>query len=596
MKTHFRTHMCGEITREQIGEKITICGWVLRRRDLGGVIFIHLRDRSGIMQLFVDSNKQPEIYKIANAVRGEFVLQVTGEVVSRSEENYKTNISTGTLELLCDEINILDKAQTPPIYVDETDNSAEAIRLKYRYLDLRKERNKDIIMKRHRTSQVIRNFLDNEGFLDIETPILTKPTPEGARDFLVPSRVQPGNFFALPQSPQLFKQILMISGFDRYYQIVRCFRDEDLRQDRQPEFTQIDMELSFIDENDVMDLNERLVKKVFKEIVDFDVQLPLKRMPYSEAMDRFGSDKPDVRFGMELVDVTQVVKDCGFKVFNAPANSEHGSVRMINAKGANAKLSRRDLDALTEFVKQFGAKGLAYFIIEEGNIKSPVAKFLTEDELKAIVERMGGEVGDIIFTAADTNDIVYDVLGHLRLHLADKLEIDKKEGYEFLWVTDFPLLEYDEETQRYYAKHHPFTAPKDEDLDLLETDPAKARAKAYDLVLNGTELGGGSIRIHNSEIQERLFKAIGFEKEEAESKFGFLLEALKYGTPPHGGLAIGFDRLMMYLTDAQSIRDVIAFPKTQNHGCQMTEAPAPADATALEELKISVVEDEKTEE
>ena len=586
MQTSYRTHMCGELGREELGKKVRVCGWVQRRRDLGGVIFIHLRDRTGIIQLMVDSEKQKDIFEIVDKVRNEYVLSVSATVIERTPENYNPNISTGEVELLCDEIIILDAAQTPAIYIDDNDKTGETKRLEYRYLDLRKPMMQEKLMMRHKTVQIIRNFLNNEGFLDIETPFLTKPTPEGARDFLVPSRIQSGNFFALPQSPQIFKQILMVSGFDRYYQIVKCFRDEDLRQDRQPEFTQIDMEMSFIDVEDVIDVNERLIAKVFSEVIGYEIQTPINRMKYAEAMDRFGSDKPDLRFGMELINITDIVKGCGFKVFASA--TEIGSVRAINAKGANAKLSRKDLDGLTDFAKQFGAKGLAWFVIEDGNVKSPVAKFLTEDELKAILDRMDAEVGDIIFVVADKDKVVFDTLGQLRLHLAKKLEVKKDEGYAFTWVTEFPLLEYSEEDNRFYAMHHPFTSPYIEDIDLMQTDPAKVRAKAYDLVVNGMELGGGSIRIHNQELQQNMFKALGFSEEEAQMKFGFLLNALKYGTPPHGGLAFGLDRLIMILTGAESIREVIAFPKTQNHGCLMTNAPAPADEASLEELCLRV--------
>lgn len=587
MKTHYRTHMCGEITKQQLGEIITLCGWVQRRRDLGGVIFIHLRDRTGIMQLVIDSAKQKDIFETADKVRNEFVLQVTGRVIMRDAENFNPAIATGEIELYCEEMNILDSAQTPPIYVDDNDKAGESIRLEYRYLDLRKPGMQEKLIMRHKTAQVVRKFLNEEGFLEIETPFLCKPTPEGARDFLVPSRVQQGTFFGLPQSPQIYKQILMVSGFDRYYQIVKCFRDEDLRQDRQPEFTQIDMELSFVEPEDVMDINERLIKTIFDEIIGYKIPSPIPVMKYSEAMARFGSDKPDTRFGMELVDITPIVKNCGFKVFTSAA--EFGSIRAINAKNANTVLSRRDLDALLEFVKPFGAKGLAYFIVEHENVKSPLNKFLTQDEIDDIMRIMGAEKDDIIFVVADKDKIVFDSLGQLRLHLAKKLNVEMKSGFEFLWVTDFPMFEYDETDKRFYAMHHPFTAPADEDIPLLENDPGAVHAKAYDLVVNGVELGGGSIRIHNQELQKKVFNVLGFDDAEAQFKFGFLLEALKYGTPPHGGLAFGFDRLLMMLSGADNIREVIAFPKTQNHGCLMTKAPSKADPAALEELGIRVV-------
>ena len=587
MKTHYRTHMCGEITKQMLGEQVTVSGWVQRRRDLGGVIFIHLRDRTGIIQLVINSAKQKDIFETADKVRSEYVLQVTGKVIMRDEENFNPSIKTGEVELYTEVMTILDTAQTPPIYIDDNDKAGESIRLEYRYLDLRKFSMQEKIIKRHQTVQAVRQFLNNEGFLEIETPILTKPTPEGARDFLVPSRLQQGQFFALPQSPQLYKQILMISGFDRYYQIAKCFRDEDLRQDRQPEFTQIDMELSFVEPEDIMSINERMMIAIFKDVIGYDIPYPIPRMCFAEAMGRFGSDKPDVRFGMELKDITDIVRNCGFKVFSSAAES--GSVRAINAKGANDALSRRDLDALTDFTKQFGAKGLAWFVVEKDNVKSPVSKFLTNDEMDDILRRMEAEVGDIIFVVADKDKIVFDSLGQLRLNLAQKLNVEMKEGFEFLWVVDFPMFEYDDTDGRYYAMHHPFTAPRDEDIPLLDTDPGKVRAKAYDLVVNGMELGGGSIRIHNQQLQKKIFTLMNFDEETIQHKFGFLLEALKYGTPPHGGLAFGLDRLMMLLTGADNIREVIAFPRTQNHSCMMMKSPSPADASALEELGIRVM-------
>ncbi len=587
-KTSYRTHMCAVLTEENVGQHVVLSGWAQKMRDLGGVIFIQLRDRSGIIQVTFNDECEREVFETASTVRSEYVIQVEGKVAMRDEGNYNTNIPTGKIEIICEKINILDAANTPPIYIEDDDTVNESLRLKYRYLDLRKPSMQQKLITRHKTAQVVRNFLSNEGFLEIETPYLTKPTPEGARDFLVPSRVQQGNFFALPQSPQIFKQILMVSGMDRYFQLAKCFRDEDLRQDRQPEFTQIDMELSFVEPEDIMDINERLIYTVFKEIKGYEISLPLPRMTWQEAMDRFGSDKPDLRFGMELTDITDIVKDCEFNAFAANCKKGH-SVRAIVAKGAADKLSRKEIDALGVFVKDFGAKGLAWFVLQEGNIKSPVAKFLKEEELNAVFEKTGAETGDVLFVVGDKNTVVYNSLGQLRLQLAKKLGIPMKEGYEFLWVTDFPMFEYDEEDGRYYAMHHPFTSPRPEHLDMMETEPDKVLAKAYDLVVNGMELGGGSIRIHSRDVQARVFKAMGFTEEEAELKFGFLLEALKYGTPPHGGLAFGMDRLMMILTDSDNIRDVIAFPKTQNHGCLMSEAPAVADLAALEELGIRVI-------
>ncbi|RGD73523.1 aspartate--tRNA ligase [Anaerofustis stercorihominis] len=592
-KTSFRTCMCAEITKEDLGKKVTLSGWVQRRRDLGGVIFIHLRDRSGIMQLVANSELNKEVFETAENVRNEYVLKVSGEVVLRDEENFNPNIETGELELKLDTMEVLDSANTPPIYIDESDNANEATRLEYRFLDLRKDKIKNNLITRAKTCSVVRNFLDSEGFLEIETPFLGKPTPEGARDFLVPSRIRKGKFFGLPQSPQLFKQILMVSGMDRYYQIVKCFRDEDLRQDRQPEFTQIDLEMSFVDVDDVIDVNERLVKKVFKEIIDYDIEAPIMRMEFSEAMDRFGSDKPDTRFGMELFDLSDLLKDCKFNVFAGPIKNG-GSVRAINAKGLADFFSRRDIDALVDYVKTYGAKGLAWIAVnEDGSIKSQITKFLSEEETKGILDRAKAENGDIVFIVADKNKVVYDSLGNLRLHIAKKAEIKMDEGFNFLWVTNFPMFEYDENEKRYKAMHHPFTAPMDEDLDKLESEPGEVRAKAYDLVVNGVEMGGGSIRIHSGEVQQKVFNVLGFSDEEAENKFGFLLKALKYGTPPHGGLAFGLDRMIMLLVDTENIRDVIAFPKTQNHTCLMSDAPSIVSEEQLEELGIEVVDEEE---
>lgn len=593
-KTSFRSCMCNEVTREDLGKTITLSGWVQRRRDLGGVIFIHLRDRSGIMQLVANSEINKEVFEVADSVRNEYVLKVTGEVIERDKENFNPNIGTGEIELRVDKMEILDTANTPPIYVDENDNANEATRLEYRFLDLRKDRIKNNLILRAKTANIVRNFLDSEGFLEIETPFLAKPTPEGARDFLVPSRVRKGKFFGLPQSPQLFKQILMIAGMDRYYQLAKCFRDEDLRQDRQPEFTQIDLEMSFVDVEDVLDVNERLVKTVFKETIDYDIETPIKRMRYCEAMDRFGSDKPDVRFGMELKDLSDIVDGCGFKVFAAPASKKGHSVRALNAKGLANFFSRRDIDGLVDFVSIYGAKGLAWIAVnEDGSIKSQITKFLGDEVTKEILNKMEAENGDIIFIVADKDKIVYDSLGALRLHIADKAEIKKDEGFAFLWVTDFPMFEYDEREGRYTAIHHPFTAPVDEDIDKMESDPLDVNTKAYDLVVNGVEMGGGSIRIHSGEVQQKVFNVLGFSDEEAQNKFGFLLKALKYGTPPHGGLAFGLDRMIMLLSGTENIRDVIAFPKTQNHTCLMSDAPSIVSLDQLDELGIEVVEDEE---
>ncbi len=591
MKTSYRSHMCSDLTKENIGSRVSLCGWVQRRRDLGGVIFIHLRDRSGIMQLVANTEVNKEIFNAFEEIRGEYVLKVEGEVILRDKENINPAIKTGEIEVKVDSVEILDKAETTPIYIDDSDNTNEATRLEYRYLDLRKPSLQEKLMVRAKTAGIVRNFLNENGFLEIETPFLTKPTPEGARDFLVPSRVRQKNFFALPQSPQIFKQILMISGMDRYYQIVKCFRDEDLRQDRQPEFTQIDIEMSFVSEEDIMNINEALVSKVFKEVIDYDIPQPIKKMTYEEAMNRYGSDKPDTRFDMELVDLSEDLKSCEFKVFSSPIKNG-GSVRAINAKNTSSIFSRRDIDALVEYVKNYGAKGLAWIEIEnDGNIKSQITKFLSKEEIDAVLKQTKAENGDIIFIVADKDKVVFDSLGNLRLHIAKKTNLKVKEGYEFLWVVDFPMFEYDENEKRYTAMHHPFTAIKDEDLPLLETDKDKVKAKAYDLVVNGVELGGGSIRIHSSDIQNKVFSCLGFNDEQAKAKFGFLLEALKYGTPPHGGIAFGLDRLIMLLTKTENIKDVIAFPKTQNHSCLMTGAPAMAGEEQLEELCLQLVQE-----
>lgn len=582
-----RTCRCAELSEKNIGQEVTVMGWVQKARNTGGLIFVDLRDRSGLLQInFQEEKLGQELFDKAYKLRSEFVIAVVGTVVAR-EGGINKNLPTGAIEVVATQLRVLSEAQTPPFPIEEDIKTKEDLRLKYRYLDLRRPDLQRNLIMRSKIATLTRQFLADEGFLEIETPMLNKSTPEGARDYLVPSRVHPGCFYALPQSPQLFKQLLMCSGYDRYFQLARCFRDEDLRADRQPEFTQIDMELSFVDEDDVMDVNERLLQKLFKEILDIDIKLPIQRMTWQEAMDRFGSDKPDLRFGMELNDVSDVVKDCGFGVFTG-ALENGGSVRGINAKGQGG-MPRKKIDALVKFAKDFGAKGLAYLCInEDGTYKSSFAKFMTEDELHALVEKMDGQPGDLLLFAADRNKVVYDVLGNLRLELARQLELLDKNEYRFLWVTEFPQFEYSEEEQRYVAMHHPFTMPMEEDLELLETEPGKVRARAYDIVLNGTEIGGGSIRIHQDDIQERMFEALGFTKESAYEQFGFLMNAFKYGVPPHAGLAYGLDRLVMLMAKQDSIRDVIAFPKVKDASCLMTEAPSRVDEKQLEELCIGI--------
>lgn len=582
-----RTHRCTEVTEANIGEQVTVMGWVQKSRNKGGIIFVDLRDRSGILQMiFEESDCGQENFEKAERLRSEFVIAVTGEVVARSGEVNK-NLKTGAIEVRAKAIRILSESETPPFPIEENSKTKEELRLKYRYLDLRRPDIQKNLMVRSQVATLTRQFLAEEGFLEIETPTLIKSTPEGARDYLVPSRVHPGSFYALPQSPQLFKQLLMCSGYDRYFQLARCYRDEDLRADRQPEFTQIDMELSFVDVDDVLDVNERLLKKLFKELCDFDVQLPLPRMTWREAMDRFGSDKPDMRFGMELKNVSEVVKDCEFVVFKG-ALDNGGSVRGINAKGQGA-MPRKKIDALVEYAKGFGAKGLAYLAInEDGTYKSSFAKFMKEEELTALVEAMEGQPGDLLLFAADRDKVVFDVLGNLRLEIARQLDLLKKDDFKFLWVTEFPLLEYSEEQGRFVAMHHPFTMPMEEDLHLIDSDPGAVRAKAYDIVLNGTELGGGSVRIHQGDIQSKMFEVLGFTPEKAQEQFGFLLDAFKYGVPPHAGLAYGLDRVIMLMVGADSIRDVIAFPKVKDASCMMSEAPAPVDEKQLEELGIEI--------
>lgn len=590
-----RTHRCTEVSNRNIGESVTVMGWVQKRRNLGSLIFVDLRDRSGLLQIVFDENDiGTEGFEKAGKLRSEFVVAIVGKVEARSGA-VNENMATGDIEIRATELRILSEAETPPFPIEEDSNTKEDLRLKYRYLDLRRpDLQKNLIM-RSKVATLTRQFLAEEGFLEIETPMLTKSTPEGARDYLVPSRVHPGNFYALPQSPQLFKQLLMCSGYDRYFQIVKCFRDEDLRADRQPEFTQIDMELSFVDVDDVISVNERLLQKLFKETIGVDVQLPIRRMTYAEAMDRFGSDKPDLRFGMELKNVSEVVKDCGFAVFTG-ALEKGGSVRGINAEGQGA-MPRKKIDALVEFAKGFGAKGLAYLSInEDGTYKSSFAKFMTEEQLAALVDAMQGKPGDLLLFAADEDDIVFDVLGNLRLEIAKNLDLLDKNEYNFLWVTEFPLLEYSKEQGRYVAKHHPFTMPMEEDLDMLDTDPGKVRAKAYDIVLNGTEIGGGSVRIFQNHVQEKMFEVLGFSKEDAYDRFGFLLNAFKYGVPPHAGLAYGLDRLVMLMAKEDSIRDVIAFPKVKDASCLMTDAPNVVEPKQLEELGIEISEEVNKEQ
>ena len=584
-----RTCRCAELSEENIGQEVTVMGWVQKARNTGGLIFVDLRDRSGLLQInFQEEKLGQELFDKAYKLRSEFVIAVVGTVVAR-EGGINKNLPTGAIEVVATKLRVLSEAQTPPFPIEEDIKTKEDLRLKYRYLDLRRPDLQRNLITRSKIATLTRQFLADEGFLEIETPMLNKSTPEGARDYLVPSRVHPGCFYALPQSPQLFKQLLMCSGYDRYFQLARCFRDEDLRADRQPEFTQIDMELSFVDEDDVMDVNERLLQKLFKEILDIDIELPIQRMTWQEAMDRFGSDKPDLRFGMELTDVSEVVAGCGFGVFTG-ALENGGSVRGINAKGQGS-MPRKKIDALVKFAKDFGAKGLAYLCVnEDGTYKSSFAKFMTEDELSALVQKMDGQPGDLLLFAADKNKVVYDVLGNLRLELAKQLDLLDKNEYRFLWVTEFPQFEYSEEEQRYVAMHHPFTMPMEEDLDLLETEPGKVRARAYDIVLNGTEIGGGSIRIHQDDIQERMFEALGFTKESAYEQFGFLMNAFKYGVPPHAGLAYGLDRLVMLMAKQDSIRDVIAFPKVKDASCLMTEAPSRVDEKQLEELSIGIKE------
>ena len=595
MKGLVRSARCGEFSISNVGQEVTVMGWVQKQRNKGGIIFVDMRDRSGLLQvIFEEADCGSENFAKAEKLRSEFVVAVTGVIEKRSGA-VNENLATGEIEVRAKSIRILSESETPPFPIEADSKTKEELRLKYRYLDLRRPDLQGNIILRSKIVSAMRDFMAKEGFLEIETPILCKSTPEGARDYLVPSRVHPGTFYALPQSPQIFKQLLMCSGYDRYFQIAKCFRDEDLRADRQPEFTQADMELSFVDVEDVIEVNERLIQHICKEAIGLEVSLPIPRITWQDAMDRYGSDKPDTRFGMELTNVTDVVKGCGFSVFTS-AIENGGSVRGINAKG-QAEMPRKKIDALVEFAKGYGAKGLAYLaVLPDGTYKSSFAKFMTEEELKALVEAMGGESGDLLLFAADKNKIVYSVLGALRLEVAKQMDIIDNDKFNFVWVTEFPLLEYSEEEDRYVAVHHPFTMPMEEDWQYIDTEPGKVRAKAYDIVLNGVELGGGSVRIHQNDVQEKMFEVIGLTKEEANDKFGFLLSAFKYGVPPHAGLAYGVDRFVMLLVKADSIREVIAFPKVKDASCLMTDAPNVVEQSQLDELSIAIAMAEKEEE
>ncbi|HHX23056.1 MAG TPA: aspartate--tRNA ligase [Thermoanaerobacterales bacterium] len=582
-----RNFYCGELRENHEGKDVCLSGWVQTRRDLGGLIFIDLRDRSGIVQV-VFNPEHKEAFKNADEIRSEYVIAVKGKVYKRPEENINPKVPTGFIEVIGEELNILSKSKTPPFPIEDNIKVDESLRLKYRYLDLRRPRMQHNLMFRSKMNKSIRDFLDKNGFYEIETPILTKSTPEGARDYLVPSRLNPGEFYALPQSPQLFKQILMVAGMERYYQIARCFRDEDLRADRQPEFTQLDIEMSFVDVEDVISINEKLIQYVVEQVTGKKVETPFPRITYKEAMNKYGTDKPDTRFGMEMIDISDIVNDCDFKVFSGAVKTG-GRVKGINVKKGGEIFSRRQIDDLVEKSKEFGAKGMAWLNITQSEIKSPITKFFSEEMLKDIVDELKGEPGDLLLFVADSNiELVISVLGQMRIFLAKTLGLIDKEKLNFLWITEFPLLEYDEDENRYVAIHHPFTSPMEEDIELLDKDPLKVRAKAYDIVLNGTELGGGSIRIHDASLQEKMFKTLGFSEERARSNFGFLLRAFEYGTPPHGGIAYGLDRMMMLLLGLESIRDCIAFPKTQNASCLMTEAPSSVDSKQLKDLYIKV--------
>ncbi len=587
-----RTYFCGEVPETAIGEKVVLKGWAHRRRDLGGLIFIDLRDRSGVIQIVFSPDFSKEALETAEKIRNEYVLSVEGTVVAREEGTYNPNIKTGKIEVQVEKVTILNEAKTPPFVIEDRTDVSEDVRLKYRYLDLRRPVMLETLKLRHKTTKVIREFLDDHGFIDVETPILTKSTPEGARDYLVPSRVHPGEFYALPQSPQIFKQLLMVAGLERYYQIARCFRDEDLRADRQPEFTQVDIETSFMSKDDIMTLMEQMMQKLLKEVKGIDIEIPFPRLTYHEAMDRYGTDKPDTRFGLELVDISEIVKDSAFKVFSGPV-STGGQVKGINVKGAAETYSRKDIDGLTEYAARYGAKGLAWLKVEGDGLKGPIAKFLSEKEQEGIASAMGAEEGDLLLFVADKKAVVADSLGALRVKLGKDLGLIDESKFNFLWVTDWPLLEYDEEEGRYYAAHHPFTMPVREDLPLLETNPGAVRAEAYDIVLNGYELGGGSLRIYERDIQEKMFAALGFTQEEAREQFGFLLEAFEYGTPPHGGIAIGLDRLVMILAGRTNLRDTIAFPKTASASCLLTDAPSEVSSKQLLELNLISIKKDK---
>lgn len=587
-----RTYYCGEISEKNEGETVVLKGWVQKRRDLGGLIFIDLRDRTGIVQIVFNPDVSKEALSIADGVRSEYVLDVQGKVVLREKGTENPKLKTGKIEIHCEKVSVLNESKTPPFMIDNNAEITEEMRLKYRYLDLRRPVMYETLKLRHKTVRAIRDFLDSEAFIEVETPILTKSTPEGARDYLVPSRVHPGEFYALPQSPQIFKQLLMVGGFDRYYQVARCFRDEDLRADRQPEFTQIDIETSFLSQEDIIDIVERMMKKVMKDVKGIDITIPFPRLTYQEAMDRFGSDKPDTRFGLELVDLSEAVKDSGFKVF-ADTVASGGQVKGINVKKAADKYSRKDIDGLTEFVKRYGAKGLAWVKVTDQGFNGPIAKFFDEAARSQLTSILQAETGDLLLFVADKQLVVADSLGALRLKLGKDLQLIDEKKFNFLWVTDWPLLEYDEEDGRYYAAHHPFTMPFREDIELLDTDPGKVRAQAYDIVLNGYELGGGSLRIFERDIQEKMFRALGFSEEQARSQFGFLMDAFEYGTPPHGGIALGLDRFVMILAERTNLRDTIAFPKTASASDPLTNAPSGVSQAQLDELQLSVINKEK---